>query len=46
MVKESVSKALGDANIKYDSIKQAVVGYVYGMFPHQFFISLKYNKTN
>ena len=30
MVKESVSKALTDANIKYTDLKQAVVGYVYG----------------
>lgn len=30
MVKESVGKALADANVKYTDIKQAVVGYVYG----------------
>ncbi len=30
MAKESVSKALSDAKIKYDEIKQAVVSYVYG----------------
>lgn len=31
MVKESVTKALADANIKYNDIEQAVCGYVYGM---------------
>lgn len=31
MVKESVSKALTDANVKYTDLKQAVVGYVYGL---------------
>jgi len=30
MVKESVTKALADANVKYTDLKQAVVGYVYG----------------
>lgn len=32
MIKESVTKALGDANVKYTDLKQAVVGYVYGEF--------------
>lgn len=30
MVQESVTKALNDANLNYDNINQAVVGYVYG----------------
>lgn len=30
MAKESVGKALKDANIPYTKIKQAVIGYVYG----------------
>ena len=30
MAVESVTKALKDANINYDQIKQAAVGYVYG----------------
>ncbi|XP_063705128.1 sterol carrier protein 2 [Culicoides brevitarsis] len=30
MAKEAVTKALEDAKIKYDEVKQAVVGYVYG----------------
>ena len=30
MAKESVTKALKDANIDYGQIKQAAVGYVYG----------------
>ncbi|CAF0781556.1 unnamed protein product [Didymodactylos carnosus] len=30
MAKESVTKALKDANISYNEIEQAVVGYVYG----------------
>lgn len=30
MVHESVTKALNDANLKYNKINQAVVGYVYG----------------
>lgn len=30
MVKESVTKALADAKIPYNEVKQAVVGYVYG----------------
>lgn len=32
MVKESVTKALADATIKYNDLNQAVVGYVYGMY--------------
>ena len=32
MVKESVTKALADAKISYNEVKQAVVGYVYGMY--------------
>ena len=31
MVKESVTKALLDAGIQMQDIKQACVGYVYGM---------------
>ena len=31
MAKEAVTKALTDANIDYSKIKQAAVGYVYGM---------------
>lgn len=30
MVKESVTKALNDANVKFTDVNQAVVGYVYG----------------
>jgi acetyl-CoA acetyltransferase len=30
MVKESVTKALGDAGIDYKEVEQAYVGYVYG----------------
>lgn len=32
MVKESVTKALADATIRYNDVNQAVVGYVYGMY--------------
>lgn len=32
MVKESVTKALADANIKYTEIDQAVCGYVFGLY--------------
>lgn len=32
MVKESVTKALGDASIQYKDVNQAVVAYVYGKF--------------
>lgn len=31
MAKEAVTKALNDAKISYNEIKQAVVGYVYGV---------------
>uniref|UniRef100_A0A336LZ42 Sterol carrier protein 2 n=1 Tax=Culicoides sonorensis TaxID=179676 RepID=A0A336LZ42_CULSO len=30
MAKEAVTKALNDAKVKYDEVKQAVCGYVYG----------------
>jgi hypothetical protein len=30
MAKESATKALADAKINYNEVKQAVVGYVYG----------------
>lgn len=30
MAKEAVTKALNDAKINYNEVKQAVVGYVYG----------------
>ena len=30
MAKESISKALEDAHIKYEDIEQVCVGYVYG----------------
>jgi len=33
MSKESVGLALKDANISYDKVEQAVVGYVYGKNP-------------
>lgn len=32
MVKESVTKALVDANVKYTDIDQAVCGYVFGLY--------------
>lgn len=32
MAKEAVTKALADAKINYNEVKQAVVGYVYGDF--------------
>jgi hypothetical protein len=31
MLKESVTKALDDAGLKYTDIEQAAVGYVYGI---------------
>lgn len=34
MAKESVTKALADAKVKYTDINQAVVGYVYGLYIH------------
>jgi len=30
MAKEAITKALVDANIKYDQVEQAVAGYCYG----------------
>jgi len=30
MAKESISKALNDAGLKYEQVQQAVVGYIYG----------------
>ena len=30
MAKEAVGKALADANVSYNEIEQAAVGYVYG----------------
>lgn len=32
MVKESVTNALADANVKYTDIDQAVCGYVFGLY--------------
>lgn len=42
MVKESVTKALADANVKYTDLKQAVVGYVYGIWNQSFLYFDKY----
>ena len=36
MAKEAVTKALNDAGLQISDIKQACVGYVYGMY---FFVS-------
>jgi acetyl-CoA acetyltransferase len=33
MAKEAVTKALNDAGLQISDIKQACVGYVYGMYP-------------
>lgn len=32
MAKEAATKALADARIHYSEVKQAVVGFVYGLF--------------
>lgn len=40
MVKESVTKALADANVRYEDVKQAVVGYVYGLYRYNWSIYL------
>lgn len=40
MLKESVTKALEDAGLKYSDIQQAAVGYVYGIVSILFFTSM------
>lgn len=42
MVKESVTKALADANVTYGEVKQAVCGYVYGMHTLEFFFGVPF----
>lgn len=45
MLKESVTKALEDAGLKYSDIQQAAVGYVYGIvnLVSFLFVSMQYH---